>query len=562
MGHLNLSLATLLWAVRVSRGVAWTYPPAVACNDLVAPAIDGASAVSITTAEINSAVCDVNITLTHGHAADKVRIATYLPLVGYNGRFRGLGGGGMVAAASGAELAAAAAQGFAAGATDAGRANATVADDTWGGDEQLLVNFAYLSVHEMTVVGKALAGQFYGRPVDYAYWSGCSNGGRQGYEEAQRYPEDYDGILANAPGISWDRFLVTDVHPYLVEVDADDFPPACVWEAITAASTTACDGLDGGRDGMINLPWRCRFDARETIGRGARGCPWRLHLGRASPGTNFTSLAAKRPFSIARAWIAAFVEGNPDFDVATISLENLGAEVQKSERMYRHIIGGDNPDLSRFRDAGGKLLTWHGLADQLIPAYGTIDYRLRVEKLLGGNRAVNDFYRLFLALGVDLGIGVGLAQLGAPVLVTELCHPKERVEATSLYNTLIYMGMIIGAWMAFGTVRMESDWSWKLPCLLQMVCSSYQIFFIWLCPESPRWLIAKGRSEEAEAILSKYHADGDRNSDLVKWEMSEMVQAIEIERANQMTILELLQDRGFLHRALLAICCGTFSQTA
>ncbi|KAL2843351.1 Tannase/feruloyl esterase [Aspergillus pseudoustus] len=430
MGHIRFSFATILWAVQVSSGAAHAYPPAIRCSDLVAPPVDDASVIAISAAEITSdgvAVCDVNVTLTHGGANDKVRIETYLPLVGYTGRFQGVGGGGMVAGVSGAELAVPARQGFAAVTTDAGRPNATVADDTWAGNDQLLINFAYLSVHEMTVVGKALAEQLYGRPVDYAYWSGCSNGGRQGYEEAQRYPEDYDGILANAPGICWDRFLVTDVHPYLVEVEADIFPPACVWEAITAASIAACDELDGGKDGMINVPWRCKFDARTTIGQ--RACNTTITTAHARmwnditkgphdvdgnriwgglpPGTNFTSLAGKRPFSIARAWIAAFVEGNPDFDVATISLENLGAEVANSERMYRNIMGGDNPDLSGFRDAGGKLLTWHGLADQLVPVHGTIDYRRRVEKLLGGGRSVNDFYRLFLVPGVDHCAAIG-----------------------------------------------------------------------------------------------------------------------------------------------------------
>jgi hypothetical protein len=151
----------------------------------------------------------------HSGDSNKVRFETYLPLAGYTGRFQGVGGGGIVAGVSGAELAVPAEQGFAAVTTDAGRANATVADDTWAGDEQILLNFVYLSVHAMTIVGKALAGQFYGRPMDYAYWSGCSNVGRQGYGDAQRYPYHYDGIIANAASISWDRFLVTDIHPYL-----------------------------------------------------------------------------------------------------------------------------------------------------------------------------------------------------------------------------------------------------------------------------------------------------------------------------------------------------------
>lgn len=108
-------------------------------------------------------------------------------------------------------LSATAGSGFATGSTDAGRANVTQFDDSWSGNDQLTINFAYLSVHEMTVVGKALAEDFYGHPVEYSYWNGCSNGGRQGYVAAQRYPNDYDGIMANSPGINWDRFLVADI---------------------------------------------------------------------------------------------------------------------------------------------------------------------------------------------------------------------------------------------------------------------------------------------------------------------------------------------------------------
>ncbi|KAF3000544.1 hypothetical protein E8E14_001018 [Neopestalotiopsis sp. 37M] len=243
----------------------------------------------------------------------------------------------MVAGYFDGSLANAAAQGFAVGSADAGRPNATIADDTWAGDDQLLRNFAYLSIHEMTVVGKSLVEQFYGNPVTYAYYQGCSNGGRQGYEEAQRYPDDYQGILANAPGISWDRWLVADMFPYLVEASYNDFPGSCIWEAITAAAVESCDGLDGGLDGITDGP-RDPNDDRV----------W----GGLIPGTNFTQLAGDQPFSIARAWTAAFVEGNRTFDVEDLTASNLYLELLKAEGMFREIIGADNTDLSSFRDAG------------------------------------------------------------------------------------------------------------------------------------------------------------------------------------------------------------------
>ncbi|KAL2686962.1 hypothetical protein Neosp_004509 [[Neocosmospora] mangrovei] len=430
MSHRSL-LFMASWIGQFLVVLANEYEPVVSCTSLQAPEVPGATVLNLSAKEITSngvKVCDVNVYITHGDAADKVRIQTYLPLKEYKGRFQGLGGGGMVAGNFDEALSGPAGQGFATGSTDAGRPNAKIADDTWAGDDQLLRNFAYLSVHEMTVVGKSLAAQFYGQPVDYSYWNGCSNGGRQGYEEVQRYPGDYDGVLANAPGVNWDRFLVADLFPYLVEVWEREFPPVCVWETITAASISACDELDGGKDGVINDPFQCKFDARSTVGdtacnttitekharmwnritEGPRDPNNSQLWGGLIPGTNFTSLAASRPFAIARAWFAGFVEGNANFSIANIGRDAFLTQFYKSQAKFKCVMGADNPDISAFRDAGGKLLTWHGLVDQLIPVYGTIDYRLRVEGHLGGNEAVNSFYRFFLAPGVDhCGLGIG-----------------------------------------------------------------------------------------------------------------------------------------------------------
>ncbi|KAI0159982.1 feruloyl esterase B [Hypoxylon sp. FL1284] len=400
------------------------YSPIVACSNLTAPDIEGAKVAKFRAEESYSGgiyVCNVNTHLTHEKGGDDVRVQTYLPLHGYTGRFQGLGGAAMIAGYFDDYLADSAKAGFVTGSTDAGRWNATETDDTWAGDDQLMINFAYLSVHELALVGKALAKQFYGQPVEHAYWNGCSNGGRQGYEAAQRYPYDFDGIMANSPGINWDRFLVADLFPYLVEVSEDEFPPPCVWDAIAAAAIDACDELDGSKDNVINLPFECNFNATSTVGqevcnttitkvharmwdditRGPQDASGKSLWGGLLPGTNFTSLAGSEPFSISRAWTAAFVERNRTFSIGSIPRDELSAEMAKSEKMYRSKIGGDNPDLSGFRDAGGKLITFHGLIDQILPVNGTVDYRHRVEDLLGGNKAVNEFYRLFLAPGVD-----------------------------------------------------------------------------------------------------------------------------------------------------------------
>ncbi|XMA16517.1 hypothetical protein WAI453_009308 [Rhynchosporium graminicola] len=174
--------------------------------------------------------------------------------------------------------------------------------------------------------------------------------------------------------------------------------------------------------------------------------------------------------------------------------------------------------------------------------------------------AVN--FGMFCAFKVIIGIGIGLIQLGAAPLVAELVHPKERVAITNLFNTSIYIGVIVGAWVSYGTYTIDSDWAWKIPCILQIVCSVYQLCFIYLCPESPRWLIAHGKSDKAKALLTKYHGAGEPNNALVDWEFAEMVEAITLEQSAQLSWKELLQNKGMLWRAFICVCCGVFSQTS
>ena len=94
---------------------------------------------------------------------------------------------------------------------------------------------------------------------------------------------------------------------------------------------------------------------------------------------------------------------------------------------------------------------------------------------------------MFIGGKILLGCGVTTVQLGAPVLVAELSHPKERATVTTFYNSSIYLGYVVGAWITFGIIKLDSQWQWKIPTLLQIVPSCYQIALIWFCPESPRW---------------------------------------------------------------------------
>ncbi|MFF4622664.1 tannase/feruloyl esterase family alpha/beta hydrolase [Nonomuraea jabiensis] len=383
------------------------------------------------------AYCDVTVTLTHPGVGDHAKVRVWLPETGWTGRFQALGGSAFAAGDYGAGLAGAIKSGYAAATTDAGVS--TYLDTGWAlnsdgkVDTALLKNFADRSQHEMAVVGKQVVNEVYGRRVSYSYWNGCSTGGRQGYMEAQRHPDDFDGILATAPAINWDEFEVATLWPQVVMNEQHTFPSSCKFSAFNEAAVKACDPLDGAPDGLIGDPASCAFDPRRLIGKsvecegeretitaadaavvrkiwdGPRTPSGRKLWAGIPIGAGF-DLAGTRvdengdrvgaPFPVPAAWVSTFLKRQPAYDVSTITYAEFAELFEQSQTEYDAIIGTDDPGLSAFRRSGGKLLTWHGQADQLIPAQGTVDYRRRVELAMGGARRVDDFYRLFLAPGV------------------------------------------------------------------------------------------------------------------------------------------------------------------
>ncbi|RSL88416.1 hypothetical protein BHE90_000037 [Fusarium euwallaceae] len=167
---------------------------------------------------------------------------------------------------------------------------------------------------------------------------------------------------------------------------------------------------------------------------------------------------------------------------------------------------------------------------------------------------------MFLISRFVIGFGLVFANTYAPMLIGELAHPKDRQVATSLYQTSWYLGAIAAAWTTFGTFRIPNNWAWRIPSYLQAAPALVQILGIWFLPESPRFLIAKGRAEEAKDILIKYHADGDASSEFVDLEFRQMRGVIEAELANATGWASLLKTPGNRHRLLVIMLLGLFSQ--
>ncbi|GGJ58872.1 tannase/feruloyl esterase family alpha/beta hydrolase [Streptomyces brasiliensis] len=387
------------------------------------------------TADNVPAFCDVTVTLTHPGVGDHAKVQTWLPETGWNGRFQALGGSAFLAGDNGVGMANAVKAGYAATTTDAGVGDAL--DVSWVLNSKgqvnnaLLKNFASRSQHEAAVVGKDVVDGIYGKRAAYSYFTGCSTGGRQGYMEAQQYPDDFDGILAEAPGINWDEFEPATLWPQVVMNNEKTYPTGCELDAFTNAAVKACDKLDGATDGLVNDPSRCDFDPRTLIGTkvvcngqeltitaadatvvrkiwdGPRTTSGKKLWAGVPIGADLKGLAFSepdpngdikgKPFQVPQYWVQYFLKKDPSFDVSKITYSQFTELFRQSQAEYDKVIGTDDPDLSGFRNSGGKLITWHGQADQFIPTQGTVQYRKQVEQELGGSKKVNDFYRVFLS---------------------------------------------------------------------------------------------------------------------------------------------------------------------
>lgn len=179
-----------------------------------------------------------------------------------------------------------------------------------------------------------------------------------------------------------------------------------------------------------------------------------------------------------------------------------------------------------------------------------------------------------------MGFGNSMAQLSSPLLLTELCHPQHRGRVTAIYNCLWNVGAIgknldmgnetridanqtaVNTWLTFGTKRIPSDWSWRIPTLGQALPSIIQLSFIFFIPESPRWLISKDRNEEALEVLGKYHANGNADDPTVQFEYAEIKETLRLEfmYKKSSSYLDFLKTRGNRYRLLLIASLGLFSQ--
>ncbi|OQE21990.1 hypothetical protein PENSTE_c011G09644 [Penicillium steckii] len=392
-------------------------------------------------------ICLIRVTYTHPGKHDSVNTFIGLPLdpKDWNSRFV-MNGGGAWYAGGESEVLSPVLAGYASSSTDAGHdGNALTAD--WGltsdgkTNRAALRDFSSLAIGEAAKLGQQATKIYYGTKPKYSYWHGCSTGGRQGHAMAQQYPELFDGIVGGAPAVSWDRFAPAGWWaPFMAQL-LDTRPPTCVLEAFTNAAIEECDGLDGVRDGIIALPGQCHFKASSMIGHVVKckdpsgeititkkmaqlvAAIWkgpRSKNGRfewygfhydssltSMLGTTCTSIdnCTVIPFPVSDDWVKVFLARDPDFSFEGLTHEHYDHLFRQSIDQYASIIGTANPDLTGMKRSGTKMLAWHGMADQLVPTNGTVDYYTRATAF---DPHVSDYYRLFLAPGVThCGYGAG-----------------------------------------------------------------------------------------------------------------------------------------------------------
>jgi hypothetical protein len=293
---------------------------------------------------------------------------------------------------------------------------------------QLQTDFAYRSEHEMAVIGKQLAQAFYGTVPQFSYWNGCSTGGRQGLRMAQQFPSDYNGILAGAPAIHFDRLGVGQTWPQLPPLLDTGGPISTAKENLaTSAAVAACDAMDGVVDGVLTDPRQCTYKpstdptitkasctstdntcltpaeagAIEKIWNGPTSAQGKKLWYGYQRGAALNSVAGATLNSIPLQQAQFWIYFDPTWNVSRLNYANFQAFMQKTMLMMNSLTGSESPDLTAFRNLGGKVVTWQGFADQLIMSEDSIDYYDSVTNFMGGGYAqTQQFFRHFMAPGV------------------------------------------------------------------------------------------------------------------------------------------------------------------
>ena len=423
--------------------------PVVRCAALATASLDHASvtsaemlmagaAVAVTEIPATVAFCRVKITDTPSGDSN-ILTEVWLPATGWNGSLHGQGNGGFAGTTAYSLMGAAVAQGYATMGTDTGHVGGTAGFAL--GHPEKVKDFGWRAIHDMTVEAKQMVAAFYGKPATRAYFTACSDGGREALMEAQRFPADYDGIVAGAPAYHWTALVpsgTADTQALLASPEA--YIPAAKIPALAAAVRAQCDKLDGVADGVLNDPRSCHFDptaiackegdadscltppqiaSLQTIYAAKRDAQGRQVYPGFLPGAEDGNggwvpwivgekAGASLTAFFGQGYFSNFVYQQPGWSFKDA---DFAKDLKQAEDKTAAALDATDSNLRPFTERGGKLILYHGWNDPAIPALGTIDYYTAAAKALRGQAAQS--LRLYMVPGMQhCGGGPGATEFG------------------------------------------------------------------------------------------------------------------------------------------------------
>jgi hypothetical protein len=354
----------------------------------------------------------------------EIRFEVWMPSAGWNGKFFEAGNGGFAGSILYPQLAAALRNGYAAASTDTGHQGSATNADWALGHYEKIIDFAYRSIHETTQKSKDVVHGFYGAGPKHSYFSGCSNGGRYALMEAQRYPDDYDGIIAGAAANFWTHNIAGFVWDAQA-LDGAAIPPEKM-KAVETAVLAGCDAKDGVTDGVIDDPRKCHFDPATIVCRGAESdaCLTKAqaaalqkiydgpknskgeqifpgYLPGAETGPGGWNRWVTGPQADQRAYgngfFADMVFSNANWDFHTFQWDR---DMKIADDKFAQAFNSTNPNLKAFKERGGKLLIYHGWSDTAISPLNAVNYYESVVAKMGRAQAA-EFMQLYMVPGMQ-----------------------------------------------------------------------------------------------------------------------------------------------------------------
>jgi hypothetical protein len=374
-----------------------------------------------TTGQVRAPHCRVN-----GVIGREIKFSLLMP-DDWNRKFVMGGGGGFVFNIDNQARAVVNA-GYATVGTDTGHQASAITDASWAlNNLERQVNFGYLGVHRTAEVAKAIIRSYYGAAAARSYFSGCSNGGRQAMMEAQRFPEDFDGIVAGAPAYNFTAIgaqFLKDIRAAFPDPRnlAEPIPNATL-KAVEAQMVEKCDAIDGVKDGLIEDPRACKVDVAsltgvtdgqrallktiyaetsnkegviypaQPIGGEGETAGWSLWILGVNPQMMSATKSPSLRYGFGTDMFKYFVFNDPSFDYTRYDLSTF----RKDTALASTFLNASDPNLDAFKARGGKLLLWHGWSDPALTALASVKY---YEQVKARDPNAGEYFRMFMMPGV------------------------------------------------------------------------------------------------------------------------------------------------------------------